>query len=80
MRLGSDKPQADNHIVSLLPDAVPDSSQAECNAISTQEQLPQRIASLANYKIQIGFGHSHGDGSCVTRRIDGQISILEDIS
>jgi len=29
MRLGSEKPQADNHIVSLMPNAVPDSSQRE---------------------------------------------------
>ena len=29
MRLGSEKPLADYHIVSLMPDAVPDSSQRE---------------------------------------------------
>jgi len=29
MRLGSEKPQADNHIISLIPEAVPDSSQME---------------------------------------------------
>ena len=29
MRLGSKKPQADNHIVLPMPDAVPDSSQIE---------------------------------------------------
>ena len=29
MRLGSEKPQTDNHIVSNMPDAVPDSSQME---------------------------------------------------
>jgi len=29
MRPGSAKPQADNHIVSLMPEAVPDSSQRE---------------------------------------------------
>jgi len=29
LRLGSEKPQADNHIESLTPDAVPDSSQRE---------------------------------------------------
>jgi len=29
MRLGSEKPQADNHIVYLMSDAVPDSSQRE---------------------------------------------------
>jgi len=29
MRLGSEKPQADNHIVALMTDAVPDSSQME---------------------------------------------------
>jgi len=28
-RLGSEKPLADNHIESLIPDAVPDSSQRE---------------------------------------------------
>jgi len=27
MRLGSDKPQADNHIVPLMPDVVPNSLQ-----------------------------------------------------
>ena len=29
MRLGLEKPQEDNHILSLMPDAVPDSSQRE---------------------------------------------------
>jgi len=29
MRLGSEIPQADNHIVALMPDTVPDSSQME---------------------------------------------------
>ena len=29
MRLGSEKSHVDNHIVSLMPDAVPDSSQRE---------------------------------------------------
>jgi hypothetical protein len=29
MRLGSEKPQADNHIVSPTPDVVPESSQME---------------------------------------------------
>jgi len=29
MMLGSEKPQADNDIVSLMPDAVPDSSERE---------------------------------------------------
>ena len=29
MRLGLEKPQADNHMVSLMPEAVPDSSQRE---------------------------------------------------
>jgi len=28
-RLGLEKPQADNHILSLMPDVVPDSSQRE---------------------------------------------------
>ena len=28
-RLGSEKPQADNHIVSLMPNAVPDASLME---------------------------------------------------
>ena len=29
LRLGSEKPQADNHIVSCMPDTVPDSTQME---------------------------------------------------
>jgi len=29
MRVGSDKPEADNHLLSLMPDTMPDSSQME---------------------------------------------------
>jgi len=34
----------------------------------------------ANHHIDFGFGQRHGDGSCVSGRIDRQSSIFEDIS
>jgi len=49
-------------------------------ASSAHKLLPLNIASLVNYHIEIGSGRSHGDSSCVTRGVDSQIGVFDDVS
>jgi len=80
MRLGLEKPQADNHIVSHARRGAQFVTEGYCDACSTREHLPQRLALLANYHREIGFGRRHGDGFCVTGGIDSQIGIFDNVS
>jgi len=81
MRLGSEKPHADNDIISLMPNAVPDSSQREiATPVQPVSILPQHTASLANYHIEIGSGRRHGEVSTVTGGMNCPIGIFNDVS
>jgi len=82
----SEKPQADNHIVCLMPDMVTDSSQKAIvtpvqpvRIHSTCEHSPKHNGFLANYHIEIEFGRKHGNGACVIAGIDSQIGIFDDV-
>jgi len=79
MRLGSEKPQAENHLVPPMPAAVPDSSDRDCEASYTIKLLSPHIVSLAEYHIDIRFRRSHCDSSCVTGRVDRQRCIFDNV-
>ena len=55
-------------------------TEGDWDVSSTRELLPQRIASLANCHIEIGFGRRHGDGSCATGGLNSQMGIFDDLS
>jgi hypothetical protein len=79
MRLGSEKPQADNHIVLQCLVRCRFVPESDCKASSTCKLLPIHTASLANFQIEIRFSGKHGDGSCVTGSAESQIGIIYDL-
>jgi len=75
MRLSSERPEPDNHIVSQMPDSMRNPSQME----NAKPDQPISL-NLANYHIEIGFRRRHGDGSGVAGGADSQIAIFDDES
>jgi len=80
-RLDLETPQEDNlHSIFHAWCDAQFITEGDCQSSLTREHLPQRIASLAAYHIEIGFGRRHGDGSCHSGKIYRQIGTYDNVS